>query len=257
MGERYVYPESPSLVGKFTTGDTVSITIIRLLDNVVVATSVACTEINATGYFKYVYTPGDSDFSEFLWTMIDSGGNEVAGSFIISGIEETAPETGSEPADIVDAIEAFTPLSVQSLAEYTAGTNTTAKLLYNSGSRTQGNFTLFYAQALRALNKDLERHGLSITDEEKPVALAYLIWDLGIKKFPEWDAETVSPGGTESVTRAKPGVTSARAAYLDILKFIKRTVGTTPTIGTVDDYTNYPESMHPCPIDHEMLAGDE
>lgn len=256
MGERYVYPENPALVGKFATGATVTITIIRLLDNIVVAESAACAEINTTGYFKYSYVPGVSDFSEFLWTMTD-GTNEVAGSFIIAGVSETPPVAGSEPADIIAAIEAFTPLSVQSYAEYVAGTNTTAKLLYNAGSRTQGNFSLFYAQALRTLTKDQAKYGLQLTTEEQPVALAYLIWDLGIKKFPDWDAKTVSPGGTESVTRNKPGVTSARAAYLDTLKGIKRSMATIPTIGDVDDYTNYPEDMHPCPIGHERISGDE
>lgn len=160
---------------------------------------------------------------------------------------------------IIEALEAATPLSCQTPSQANAATeeNTTAKLLYNSASRTQGNFSIFYAQARRILASDLVRHNLQMTDEEKPLAYAYLIWDLAIKKFPDWEAQTVSPGGSESVTRAKPGQTSAKAAYLDILKGSKRRVGTTPEIGHLDDYTNYPENMHPCPIDHERLAGDD
>jgi hypothetical protein len=161
-------------------------------------------------------------------------------------------------ADVIAAVQAYTPLSVQSKAQSEASpaTGTTNKLLYASASRTQGNFSLYYAQAVRQLDKDLVRHNLQLEDAEKPMALAYLIWDLGIKKFPDWEAQTVSPGGTESVTRAKPGITSAKAAYLDMLKGSKRNVAATPEVGHVDDYTNYPEDMHPCPIDHERLAGD-
>jgi hypothetical protein len=67
-------------------------------------------------------------------------------------------------------------------------------------------------------------------DLEKPTALAYLIWDRGIRKFPDWEAQTVSPGGTESVTRAKPGITSAMASYLDLLKGSKKNVCSTPKV---------------------------
>jgi hypothetical protein len=162
-------------------------------------------------------------------------------------------------AEVIAAVEGFTPLSVQTTAQATASpaTNTKAKLLYNSASRTQGNFSLFYAQAIRDLARDLGRLNLQMLDAEKPTALAYLIWDLGIKKFPDWEAQTVSPGGTESVTRAKPGTTSAKAAYLDLLKGSKKNVSSTPAVGVTDDYTNYPEEMHPSPINHVRLAGDD
>lgn len=254
MSERYTSSETPVLAGKFTSGATVTITIIKLSDESVVVNAAACDEVGATGFFKYTYTPV-SGYAEYLWTMTD-GTNEVAGSFVISAGADT-PDAGTDTADIIDAIEALTPLSVQDYDEYIAGTNTTAKILYNSASRTQGNFSIFYAQAVRVLARDLTRHNLQLSSEEQPIALAYLIWDLAIKKFPDWEAQTVSPGGSESVTRAKPGQTSAKAAYLDILKGSKRRVGTTPEIGHLDDYTNYPENMHPCPIDHERLAGDD
>lgn len=162
-------------------------------------------------------------------------------------------------ADVIAAVQANTPLSVQTTAQAatTPATNTTARLLYNSASRTQGNFTRYYAQAVRQLAKDLNRFNLQIEDAEKPEALAYLIWDFFIKKFPDWEAQNISLGSSESVTRAKPGTTSAKAAYMDFLRGAKRSVASTPAVGEVDDYTNYPENMHPSPIGGTRLAGVE
>ena len=81
MSERYTSSESPVLAGKFTTGATVTITIIKLSDESVVVDAAACDEVGATGFFKYTYTP-DADSEEYLWTMTD-GTDEVAGSFVI------------------------------------------------------------------------------------------------------------------------------------------------------------------------------
>lgn len=157
--------------------------------------------------------------------------------------------------DVIEAVRAFTPLSVQSKEEALAGQNTDAKLLYDSSSRTQGNFSLFYTIAARRLELDVARYGVQLSDEEKAQAIAYLIWDLAVKKFPEWDARTVSLGESESVTRGTPGRTSAFNAYLDLLRSQrKRTY--TAKVGDVDDYTNYPTSMHPAPIGTFRLSGD-
>lgn len=83
MSERYTSSETPVLAGKFTTGATVTITIIKLSDESVVVNVAACEEVGATGFFKYTYTPA-AGYEEYLWTMTD-GTNEVAGSFIIDG----------------------------------------------------------------------------------------------------------------------------------------------------------------------------
>jgi hypothetical protein len=157
--------------------------------------------------------------------------------------------------DVIEAVRAFTPLSVQSREESEAGENRTAKLLYNSSSRTQGNFSLYLLEAELRLKQDLARYGVSLTDRQTAVALAYLIWDLAIKKFPEWDAKTVSLGESESVTRNTPGRTSAFSAYIDLLRSQKRRGGYTNTIGDVDDFTNYPASMHPAPLGSVRLSG--
>jgi hypothetical protein len=81
MSERYTSSETPVLAGKFTTGASVTITIIKLSDESVVVNAAACDEVGATGFFKYTYTP-DTDSEEYLWTMTD-GTDEVAGSFVV------------------------------------------------------------------------------------------------------------------------------------------------------------------------------
>jgi len=164
----------------------------------------------------------------------------------------TAPTEG----DVIAAIEGFTPLSVQTSAQATAVSNTKARLLYATAARTQGNFSLFYAQAQRDLARDLVRLNISLPDAEKPLAYAYLVWHYGIKKFPDWEATSVSSGG-ESVSRDKAGMTSAKVAYLELLKGSKKANQSIPEIGTMDDYTNYDERLKPANIEQEQLAGDE
>lgn len=150
--------------------------------------------------------------------------------------------------EVIDALRAFTPLSVQSREEALSGQNTGARLLYSSSSRTQGSFSLFLAQARRRLARDLDRYGIKLSEDESAIALAYLIHDLAIKKFPEWDARSVALGDSESVTRETPGRTSAFSAYIDLLRSHRRRCSYSGMVGDVDDYTNYPASMHPAPL---------
>lgn len=84
MSERYTSSETPVLAGKFATGATVTITIIKLSDESVVVNAAACEEVGVTGFFKYTYTPAVG-YEEYLWTMTDESTNEVAGSFVIDG----------------------------------------------------------------------------------------------------------------------------------------------------------------------------
>jgi len=158
--------------------------------------------------------------------------------------------------DVIEAVRAFTPLSIQTKEEALSGQNKNAKLLYNTSSRTQGNFSLYLVEAERRLEIDLSRYGIRLSDQQAAVALAYLIWDLAIKKFPEWDARSISLGESESVTRATPGRSSAFNAYIDLLKSQKRGGAYTAKVGDVDDYTNYPASMHPAPLGSFRLSGE-
>lgn len=161
---------------------------------------------------------------------------------------------GTESA-VIAAIEAFTPLSVQTSAQATALTNTTARLLYNAASRTQGNFSLFYAQALRDIVRDQARLNVTIHADDLSLALAYLIWDRGIMKFPDWAALSVNSGG-DSVNRGKSGMTDARAAYLQLLKGTKKGNQSIPTIGKVADAEYYDSRLRPANIDPGYIPED-
>ena len=153
-------------------------------------------------------------------------------------------------ADVIAGVEGFTPLSVQTATQAgtAPATNTQARLLYASSSRTQGNFSLFYAQAKRDVIRDQARFNVTIQDEDMALALAYLIWMYGIKKFPDWSAVSVNSGG-DSVNRGKAGVTDARMAYMQLLKGSKKANQSTPRIGKVADAEYYDERLRLANID--------
>jgi hypothetical protein len=162
--------------------------------------------------------------------------------------------TGWEGNDAV-AVVAGDEASVQTAVQATALTNTTARLLYSTASRTQGNFSLFYAQALRDIVRDQVRLNVTIPDEDMALALAYLIWDYGMKRFPDWSAKSVSTSG-DSVSRDKPGITDARMAYLQLLKGSKKRNQSIPAIGKVADAEYYDERLRPANIDPGYIPED-
>jgi hypothetical protein len=160
-------------------------------------------------------------------------------------------------ADVIAGVEGFTPLSVQTATQAgtAPATNTQARLLYASSSRTQGNFSLFYAQAKRDVIRDQARFNVTIQDEDMALALAYLIWMYGIKKFPDWSAVSVNSGG-DSVSRDKAGVTDARMAYMQLLKGSKKANQSTPRIGKVADAEYYDERLRLANIDPGYIPED-
>lgn len=60
-----------TMVGKFPTGSTVTISIYSLADNQLLVNSAAVTEIAATGYFKYKFEGPYAPDTEFLYIMTD------------------------------------------------------------------------------------------------------------------------------------------------------------------------------------------
>jgi hypothetical protein len=158
-------------------------------------------------------------------------------------------------ADVIAAIEGFTPLSVQTTAQATALQNTKARLLFNAATRTQGNFSLFYSQAKRDVIKDQVRLNVTIPDGDMALALAYLIWDHTQKKFPDWSAKSVNSGG-DSVSRDKAGITDARMAYLQLLKGAKKGNQSTPEIGKIADAEYYDSRLRPANIDPGYIPED-
>jgi hypothetical protein len=169
--------------------------------------------------------------------------------------DDAVQVTTGDESSVIAALEGFTPLSVQTAAQAAALTNTTARLLYASATRTQGNFSLFYAQAKRDVVHDQVRLNVTIPDEDLPLALAYLIWDYGIRKFPDWSAVSVNSGG-DSVNRGKAGSTDARAAYMQLLKGSKKANQSIPTIGKVADAEYYDPRLRPANIDPGYIPED-
>jgi hypothetical protein len=56
------------LIGTFTTGDTVTVTIYKLSDNSIIVNAGVCTEIGTTGRFKYTTTIEQTSES-YYWYM--------------------------------------------------------------------------------------------------------------------------------------------------------------------------------------------
>ena len=124
----------------------------------------------------------------------------------------------SDDADIIAAIQALTAYSVQTAAEDTAGTNTTASILYDTSSRTQGNYTIFKAIAESKVAEDLLRVGKTARDAWTYRAYALIIADQQAKKDPDWAAKSVSfEGYSVSRGETKTGYMLAYDAMLDAL----------------------------------------
>ena len=81
---RYLEDESTYILGNFTAGDTVTITIYKLSDNSKVIDATACTEISTTGRFKYSFSQAVATKTEYLWIMTNSI-EEQQGKIILGG----------------------------------------------------------------------------------------------------------------------------------------------------------------------------
>jgi len=69
---RYSESENPYVIGEFNTGDTCTITIYDLSNNIVVVNAASMSEIETTGYFKYLFSPSPISFTEYLCIMTNS-----------------------------------------------------------------------------------------------------------------------------------------------------------------------------------------
>ena len=81
---RYLKTESTYILGNFTTGDTVTITIYRLSDDTKVVDAATCSEIGTTGRFKYLFSQSVTTKTEYLWIMTN-GTEEQQGKVILGG----------------------------------------------------------------------------------------------------------------------------------------------------------------------------
>jgi len=81
---RYLESENPYIIGSFSTGDTVTITIYDLADDSVVVSAVSMSEVVSTGFFKYYFNPSPTTLKEYLYVM-SNGTTEHAGKIILGG----------------------------------------------------------------------------------------------------------------------------------------------------------------------------
>ena len=150
-------------------------------------------------------------------------------------------------AGIVLAIQALTSYSVQTSAEATAGTNTTANILYSTAAKKQGCYTVFKAIAEAQVTEDLARQGKTATDAWQEKAIAYLIADLQKKKDPDWAARSVAYDSM-SFSYGDDGLTGYMKAYKSMLESLA--LGDSDAFGDQDedgivltkDAEDYPDS---------------
>lgn len=87
-GMRYLQAEKAYLTAGFDNGDTVKVNIFRLSDSSPIVSDGACTEIGSTGVFKYLFEPGVSERTDYLWIM-DNGTASKGGEIILGGYPDT------------------------------------------------------------------------------------------------------------------------------------------------------------------------
>ena len=143
--------------------------------------------------------------------------------------------------DIVNAIQDYTYLSVQSKAESETipATNTSANILYASRSRRQGNFSAFYAMATVQIATDEISYNVTLVDGYKAMAYAYLIQYYFERKFKDWNAKSISSGGDSISRDGGSGGSGAWISYLDVFERASANA-IDSTIERHTDHTNYP-----------------
>jgi hypothetical protein len=168
----------------------------------------------------------------------------------------TSSSTISE-ANVIAAIQSLTAFSIQSASEAGAGTNTTANILYATSSRTQGNYSIFYAIALSQLTEDLTRVAKTATDAQKEKALAYLIADLQEKKDPDVLAKSVSFDGYSVSRDGMTGSMKAYCAFLDGLPLADSgaiaALQDSDGLIHVRDHDNYPDAWRMTGLDQTSI----
>ena len=81
---RYSKDEQAYILGKFSSGDTVTVSIYKLSNDSLVVDSASCSEVASTGIFKYLFTQTVSQKESFLWIMTN-GVNSLYGEVVLGG----------------------------------------------------------------------------------------------------------------------------------------------------------------------------
>ena len=85
---RYSKNESTYILAEFTSGNTVTIDIYRLSDDVKMVDSANMSEISSTGIFKYLFNIEVTEKTEFL-LMANNGATSKNGQLVIGGYPDT------------------------------------------------------------------------------------------------------------------------------------------------------------------------
>jgi len=206
------------------------------------------------GTTNYItYTTGASDLDEvgtYLirtyveWGALMSRYGDIT-ELIVDELDERVVTS-----EVVSYINAFTYLSCQSESEAAADENTDADILYNSQSFNQGNFSLYYKLATEKLDDDSVIYGITLSDSQKLMCLAYLIQHYWEMKFKDWDARELSINN-DIVKKVSGSTTSGMAAYKVIINAARKAssgaIDTTIVRHADDD--NYPIEFKNVPFD--------
>lgn len=157
-------------------------------------------------------------------------------------------------SDVIKSVKAYTFLSCQTSSESSSSANIEASLLYNDGSENQGNFSIFYADAIVQLNNDCIIRSIVMSDTQKIKAYAYLIQHYYETKSKDWNATDINLNN-DLVKRPAGSSTSGWAAYKGLLSDVVRATSgaISTTIIKHNDETNYPENWRDIPEDAEVL----
>ena len=97
---RYSKNENTYILAEFISGDTVTIDIYRLSDDVKVVDGVSVSEISSTGTFKYLFNITVAGKTEFLLIM-DNGITDKRGKLVLGGYPDNIEDSlGSMGTDI-------------------------------------------------------------------------------------------------------------------------------------------------------------
>ena len=85
---RYLNEENPFIWVRFTTADSVTITIYKAIDNSVIVNAATMSELSTTGYFKYQFNPSPTELTEYFY-IATNGIEEHAGKIILGGYPDS------------------------------------------------------------------------------------------------------------------------------------------------------------------------
>jgi hypothetical protein len=149
---RYIITEAASAVavGKFNTGDTVTIQVWKKSTGLAeTLTSAACTEIGTTGYFRWSWsslTTAPTAFTEYLWEMDNGTGAQQAAEVVFGGYPDTLVAsvtalTGANPVTINVQETDTTPIASVKVSIYAAADTTFSTPLGTGQTNASGVFS--------------------------------------------------------------------------------------------------------------------